>query len=275
MNTNDIARIAGLVGEPARTAMLVALIEGRALTAGELARAAGITAATESRHLAQLVDGELVVVTRSGRHRYHRLASPEVARILEGIMQLASTTGRRRALPQTGPRAAPMRLARTCYDHLAGRLGVAITEHLTAAGAMELTLDSARPQPTLVAELARIQLSIASPMPTCRPCMDWSERRPHLAGPLATRLCRHLLERGWLQRPPAASERAGRLSSGRSLQARGLVVSVEGGRHLSQWLGAARWAVVLGQSPAGAGESGTFVESGESGIVATVLGTGA
>ena len=103
MNTNDIARIAGLVGEPARTRMLVELIDGRSLTAGELARAAGITAPTASRHLALLVEGGLVVVAAQGRHRYHRIASAEVAAVLEGLMQLAGLEAKRRPIA-TGPR---------------------------------------------------------------------------------------------------------------------------------------------------------------------------
>ena len=268
MNTNDIARVAGLVGEPARTRMLVALIDGRALTAGELARAAGISAQTASRHLALLGEGGLIVATASGRHRYHRLASRDVAAILEGIMQLASASAsagepRRRSV-LTGPRDARMRMARTCYDHLAGRLGVAVADHLAAVGAIEFDLDQARMKPGLAIELARMGLQVDLPADspadspaaslaisstispavssavspagslqplTCRPCMDWSERRPHLAGPLATRLCAHLLEQGWLRRPK---------------EGRGLEVSGEGGRRLGDWLGAVRWRTVVG-----------------------------
>ena len=233
MNTNDIARIAGLVGEPARTRMLVELIDGRALTAGELARAAGITAPTASRHLALLVDGGLIIATAQGRHRYHRLASAEVATVLEGLMQLASLDEARRRPVATGPRDARMRRARTCYDHLAGRLGVAVTDHLVAAGAIELDLVGARATVALADELARIDLALPADAAsqTCRPCMDWAERRPHLAGPLATALCRHALARGWLRRP-----------SGQ----RGLDLTGEGSRRLGAWLGARRWAEVVG-----------------------------
>ena len=124
-----LAKLGALVGEPARTAMLLALMDGRALTANELAGAGNIGAATASRHLALMVDAGLLRVERQGRHRYHALASPEVARVLEGIIQLASQQA---PVPRTvtGPRDAAMRLARTCYDHIAGRLGVAITQHL-------------------------------------------------------------------------------------------------------------------------------------------------
>lgn len=123
MNTNQIARVAALVGEPARAAMLVALMDGRALTAGELAQAAGISAATASRHLALMVESGLLTPERQGRHHYHRLASPDVARLLEGLMQLATASPAPSARVSTGPRDAAMRTARTCYDHIAGRLG--------------------------------------------------------------------------------------------------------------------------------------------------------
>src|SRR5690606_12757303 len=129
MNTNQVARIAALVGEPARANMLLALMDGRALTANELAAAAHVGAATASRHLAQLVEGGLLRVNAQGRHRYHRLASAEVARVLEGIMQLAVAAAPPRPVA-TGPRDATMRFARTCYDHLAGRLAVAIADRL-------------------------------------------------------------------------------------------------------------------------------------------------
>ena len=233
MNTNDIARIAGLVGEPSRTRMLVELIDGRALTAGELARAAGVTGQTASRHLARLAEGGLIVVAAQGRHRYHRLASAEVAAVLEGLMQLAGLEAGRRPIV-TGPRDARMRRARTCYDHLAGRIGVAVTDHLVEAGAIELDLVGARPTAALADELARIDLVLpADPRSLgCRPCMDWAERRPHLAGPLATGLCRHLLVRGWLRRADSG---------------RGLDVTGEGSRHLGARLGARRWADVMGR----------------------------
>lgn len=236
MNTNDIARTAGLIGEPARTRMLIELIDGRALTAGELARAAGITAQTASRHLALLGEGGLISVTAQGRHRYHRLASAEVAAVLEGVMQLASLDHGRRRPITTGPRDGRMRRARTCYDHLAGRLGVAVTDHLVEAGAIELDLVGARGTASLVEELARIDL-VAPVAPAesralaCRPCMDWAERRPHLAGPLATQLCAHVLARGWLRRPDGQ---------------RGLDLTGEGTRRLGAWLGARRWAEVVG-----------------------------
>src|SRR5512142_3266732 len=118
MNTNQMARVGAMVCEPARAAMLLALMDGRALTANELATAAHVTPATASRHLGLLVEGGLLRVNQQGRHRYHQLASGEVARVLEGMMQLAVPPSVQRVV--TGPRDARLRFARTCYDHLAG-----------------------------------------------------------------------------------------------------------------------------------------------------------
>ncbi len=218
MNTNQVARVAGLVGEPARAAMLLELMDGRALTAQELARAGRITPQTASRHLARLVESGLLRVEPRGRHRYHRLASGDVARLLEGIIQLAAREdreGRRRIV--TGPRDATMRLARTCYDHIAGRLGVALADRLVAEGAIDLDAEAARVLPRADRVLSRWGVLAAageegpaggaaasarhpSRALPCRPCLDWSERRLHLAGPLARRLCAHCLESGWLER---------------------------------------------------------------------------
>ena len=209
MNTNQIARIAGLVGEPARAAMLMALMDSRALTAQELARAGNVTAQTASRHLAQLVDARLLRVEQHGRHRYHRLASVDVARVLEGIMQLAvkDAEAPKRAVV-TGPRDESMRMARTCYDHIAGRLGVAIAEHLVEEGAIEFEDDAGRVTPAASTILSRWGIepardaaaSARSRRTQCRPCLDWSERRLHLAGQLGTQLCTHCLDEGWLVR---------------------------------------------------------------------------
>ncbi len=123
-----IAEVAALAGDPARAAMLMALLDGRAFTASELARLAGITPQTASGHVARLTTAGLISVEKQGRHRYHRLASPVVARMLEGIGQVAAGNGSARIV--TGPRDAALRRARTCYDHLAGALAVALTDSL-------------------------------------------------------------------------------------------------------------------------------------------------
>lgn len=201
MPTNAaLAGIAALIGEPARAAMLAALLDGRALTAGELAAAAGITPQTASGHLARLATGGLLAMERQGRHRYHRLASPEVARVIESLLDLAATAPRR---VSTGPRDAALRQARTCYDHLAGRLGVALADALQARGAIELTPDGGAVTEAGARLLGRFGISLA---PTqrgrliCRPCLDWSERRPHLAGVLGAALCTRCFALGWIRR---------------------------------------------------------------------------
>ena len=135
MNTNQIARTAALMGEPARAAMLLALMDGRALTARELALAAGVSAATASRHLALLQEAGLLAMEKQGRHRYHRLASVEVPSLIENLMQVATPAA---ATVTTGPRDAALRTARVCYDHVAGRLGIAVADHLVDGSAVVL-----------------------------------------------------------------------------------------------------------------------------------------
>lgn len=233
MTTNQIARIAALVGEPARTGMLVALMDGRALTANELAAAGHITPATASRHLALLVEADLLKVEKQGRHRYHRLASVDVARVLEGIMQLAAQTAPPAARIATGPRDAEMRLARTCYDHLAGGLAVAMAEKLVQDGAVVVEDDTAVVTDRAGAVLAGLGLQSevvhaqgTGKRPACRPCLDWGERRMHLAGRLGALLCAHTLEMGWLLQKPGT---------------RALGLTPRGATALRDWLGTRRW----------------------------------
>ena len=205
VSTNQIAEIGLLVGEPARAAILGALMDGRALTATELSRVAGVTPQTASSHLARLTAAELVTVQKQGRHRYHRLARPEVARMLEGMMQIAATNGstpKRKVV--TGPRDAAMQRARTCYDHFAGRLGVAISDRLIATGAVELDSESGllTAKGTALLDSHGIEISGArkSSRPVCRPCLDWSERRPHIAGKLGAAICSHYFDKGYVRR---------------------------------------------------------------------------
>ena len=207
MNTNQIAHIASLVGEPARTAMLMELLDGRSLTAHELAGAGNVSPQTASRHLALLVEGGLLRVEQHGRHRYHRLASADVARVLEGITQLAAQNAppvRRAVVP--GPKDAAMRMARSCYDHIAGRLGVAIAQHLVADGSIAFDGEAGHVTDKAGTVLARLGIDLASlsgtstRRPYCRPCLDWSERRFHVAGQLGTLICAHCLDSGWLMR---------------------------------------------------------------------------
>ncbi|MCW5693520.1 MAG: helix-turn-helix transcriptional regulator [Pseudolabrys sp.] len=200
------AEIATLAGDPARAGMLHALMDGRALTASELAQAAGITPQTASGHLSRLAAGGLLIVEKQGRHRYHRLASPAVARMLESIMQVAADQATRRKPVVTGPRDKALRAARTCYDHLAGHLGVALADSLIANRQIELTADAGLVTSRGVTLFDKLGIDVAPRKPgsparmLCRPCLDWSERRPHLAGALGAALCTHCLEAGWLRR---------------------------------------------------------------------------
>ena len=235
MNTNDIARIAGLVGEPTRTAMLIELMDGRALTAGELARSAGVGAPTASRHLALMVEGGLVRGLGAGRHRYYRLASREVAAIIEAMMQLAaSTTVAGRSPP--GRRTRGCGAARTCYDHLAGQTRGG-DRRSPRRGRRDRNRSRLRAADAgAAAVLAALDPDLVDGDIDCRPCMDWAERRPHLAGPLAIRICQHLLARGWLRRPP---------------RGRAVEITGDGARHLGNWLGARRWSQVTERRRAG------------------------
>jgi len=206
MNTNHIARIASLVGEPARAAMLLQLMDGRMLTATELAKVANVSPQTGSRHLAQMVESGLMCVAQRGRHRYHRLASSEVAKVLEGIMQIAGQLPRQRVMV-VGPRDETMRTARMCYDHIAGRLGLAIAERLLADQAIVFDGEGGQVTDRIGEALGRWGLILEQEpkhpsrgRPYCRPCLDWSERKAHLAGRLGAMICTHCLDQGWLTR---------------------------------------------------------------------------
>jgi DNA-binding transcriptional ArsR family regulator len=196
--------IANLAGDPARAGMLHALMDGRALTASELAQAAHVTPQTASGHLTKLAAGGLIAVEKQGRHRYHRLASPAVARMLESIMQVAADA-RPRAIV-TGPRDKALRAARTCYDHLAGHLGVALADAMIANRQIELTADAGivTANGATLFEGLGIALDTRKPEQSkrilCRPCLDWSERRPHIGGALGAALCAHCLTAGWIRR---------------------------------------------------------------------------
>lgn len=200
-----VAEIGALIGDPGRAAMLEALMDGRALTATELSAQAGVTPQTASGHLGKLAAAGLIVVERQGRHRYHRLASAEVAGLLE---QLASFAERPEARPKraisTGPKDAAMRAARSCYDHLAGRLAVDLTDALLGRGHVELDLDGGAVTPSGHRFFAEFGVDLEG-IPRgkrafCRPCLDWSERRPHLAGAVGAALSCRCFALGWVKR---------------------------------------------------------------------------
>ncbi len=176
-------------------------MDGRAWTGRELARAAHVTASTASEHLQRLVNGDLLSVVAQGRFRYYRLASPDVAYALEALMVLAPREAT--AAPKRAAFDPLLRRGRTCYDHLAGELGVALAEALVRRGAVVFGSDGGTLTPEGVELFERLEIAIEpgnARRPLCRPCMDWSERRLHLAGRAGTALARHALERGWIRR---------------------------------------------------------------------------
>ena len=206
----DIAMVAALVGDPARANMLTALMTGRALTASELAHQVGVTPQTASSHLARLEAGNLIEQEKQGRHRYYRLADPDVAGVLEGLAALAARAGHMRV--RTGPKDPALRRARICYDHLAGDLGVQMLDSLRkrrlvrqSKQAIELTLEGER---FLARTLQIATEDLAHPRrPVCKACLDWSERRHHLAGTLGAALMARFTELKWAARDTAPGSR--------------------------------------------------------------------
>lgn len=199
--SNKIAMVAACAGDPARASMLSVLADGRAFTAGELSAAARVTPQTASGHLARMREAGLLTVEKQGRHRYYRLASATVAQMLESMMVIAAPNAALRA----GPASDAMRLARTCYDHLAGQVAVAIAGRLVADGHLLLSDDGGEVTASGRRFLARLGIDLEpgrSHRAFCRPCLDWSERRHHLAGTLGARMLQQSLSAGWIRRRP-------------------------------------------------------------------------
>jgi DNA-binding transcriptional ArsR family regulator len=197
-----IAEIAALVGDQARANILAALMGGRALTASELAYAAGVSPQTTSGHLGKLTDGRLLACVKQGRHRYYRIATHRVAEMLEGIMAVVAD-----APPRYRPSSKlddAMRLARTCYDHVAGKLGVGITDALCAHGHVTLADEGGEVTGSGVAFLRKFGVDLDAARNRqrifCRPCLDWTERRPHLGGSVGAALAQRCFDLGWLER---------------------------------------------------------------------------
>jgi len=197
----DLAALAALLADGTRAAFCLALLDGRAWTATELARHAGVAASTATEHLNRLVAGGLLAEERQGRHRYVRLAGLGTAELIENLASLAP---RRPAPPGTLPavnRSRALARARTCYDHLAGALGVAIADSMTRRGLLgwehgpALTGDG-------TAWLAGLGIALppATRRPAVRSCLDWTERRPHLAGAVGAAVCAHAFDSGWITR---------------------------------------------------------------------------
>lgn len=200
----DIARVAALIGDPARANMLTALMSGKALTVTELAHEAGVTLQTASSHLRKLAEGGLVALRQQGRHKYFALATDDVAHLLENLMGVAAGSGHVRS--RTGPKDDALRRARVCYNHLAGDLGTQMYDSLRAGGrltvgdaGLTVSADGAAYFAALGVDLAPLQAQRA---PLCRECLDWSERRSHLAGSLGRALLSRFEATGWAKRDP-------------------------------------------------------------------------
>ena len=205
----DISSLAALISDPARGQILLALLRGRALPATELAQRAGITCQTASSHLAKLAEAGLLRVMPQGRHRYYRLANARIAELLESMARLAPLKETCRHEPRN-----PIQIARTCYNHLAGSLGVSITDAIVARGFLravgrdyQLTRKGAQWFGELGIDTAALR---KSGRVFARQCLDWSERRNHLAGALGSALAEHLFDHGWIER--VRESRAARLT---------------------------------------------------------------
>lgn len=218
----DVARAAALLAEPARAKVLIALADGRALPASLLATEAGVSPQTVSAHLHKLLDGGLLEMEQSGRHRYYRLAGPEVAEAVEAVARIAKPQPIKSLRQST--KAAALREARTCYDHLAGRLGVTLLEGLVRRNALKRTdggegterraddpLSQQLPDgpyvlgPSATEVFGELGVDLStqgSRRKLLRFCVDWSEQRHHLAGGLGAAVAHALLERDWVRRRP-------------------------------------------------------------------------
>jgi DNA-binding transcriptional ArsR family regulator len=201
-NAPQIAEVAALVGDPARASMLVALLGGRALTATELSFAAGVSPQTTSGHLAKLSAANLLVQMKQGRHRYYRLSGPQVGQMLEGIMSVALN-----APPRFQPKTRvdeQMRHARTCYDHFAGMLGVGLADAMTARDLVVLGDEGGEVTPAGQEFLTKLGVDLTAARAKrrvfCRPCLDWTERRPHIGGAVGAALAQRCLDLKWVER---------------------------------------------------------------------------
>lgn len=198
----DLALVASLIGDTTRANILAALLGGRALTASELAYFAHVSPQTASGHLAKLVDGKLLAVLRQGRNRYYRLATPLVAQMLEGIMAVALEGPQRYRPPSKADDA--MRMARTCYDHFAGKLGVGLADKLIERGYLVLTPEAGEVTEHGAAFLSDFGVDLAAlrmkRRMLCRPCLDWTERRLHLGGTVGATIARRCFDLGWFAR---------------------------------------------------------------------------
>lgn len=210
MHAESLVTVASALGVQARAGIVTALMDGTAHTGSELARHVGIAPSTASEHLGVLVDAGLVAVEAQGRHRYFRLADADVATLVESMVATAP-------MPAPRPSAGYLDIARTCYDHLAGELGVRVFDRLVEMGAVETDGDGAVLTGTgrdLLAGLG-VEPSTTSSRPAVRTCLDWTERRHHLGGTAGARLLSTMLARGWLRRSAREARRLDITAAGR------------------------------------------------------------
>jgi DNA-binding transcriptional ArsR family regulator len=200
----DIAAVAAVIADPTRAAMLDALLGDEALTAGELARATGVAPSTASEHLRRLTDAGLVYSTPAGRHRYHRLTGPEVAEAMEALALIAPERERRPSTLRRVRADAAMTYARTCYDHLAGVVGVTLLDGLVSDDRLQWDDGSLRTGSDGTGWLDDLGIDVdrlrSRRRPLVRACIDWTSRRPHLAGAVGAAIADHALSRKWVVR---------------------------------------------------------------------------
>ena len=201
MEENKFVDIAGLVGEPARAKILWSLLDGRAYTAGELATAADISGTSASNHLTKLLGADLLKVEKQGKHRYFSFSRPEIAYAIESLANLSPDTSRKMTKEAT---PLGMKYCRSCYDHLAGYVGVKITEALEKKKAIRRHANSYLVTNSGWKLLADLDIDknemLSNRRPLTRQCLDWSERRPHIAGQIGALLLKRMLERNWFKR---------------------------------------------------------------------------
>ena len=203
---NALSEVAALMGDPARAAMLSLLMDGRAHTASDLALAAGVTAQTASGHLGRMAEANLLAVRAQGRNRFYRLASGDVAHAIESLMALAGTRAQPASRSAAWRRDPDLRFCRTCYDHLAGQVGIAVTDSLTQHGHLEPKgSHDWRLTPSGELFCARVGVDLggarqATTRHFARQCLDWSERRPHISGALGSAIADTFFKKGWAEK---------------------------------------------------------------------------
>ncbi|MBQ4835141.1 ArsR/SmtB family transcription factor [Pseudoalteromonas luteoviolacea] len=194
----DISTVAGLIADSARSKILTALMGGQALTATELSIEADVTPQTASSHLAKLLEGELLQVRKQGRHKYFQLKGPHVAAVLEQLLVLTALSTPKTS---TGPKDPRLKHARVCYDHLAGELGVQLYDALVSANMLEdfgeLTRLTEKGKTYFMSLGVDFQQFNKNSRPVCKSCLDWSERRNHIAGHLGSWILNYIFEQKW------------------------------------------------------------------------------